>query len=64
MKEQFIHAQFVTDYEQFAHTKVIKLTNIAKNALFINNKNRKKNINDQGYFQVQLLRFPRNLTLL
>lgn len=64
MKERFIHVQFVTDLEQFVHTKVIKLTNIAKSVLFINNKNKIKNIKDQGYFQVQHLLFLKNLTLL
>lgn len=53
IKRQFIDVQYVTDLEQYVHTKVIKLINIVKNVLSMTNN--KKNIKDQEYFQMQHL---------
>lgn len=53
IKRQFIDVQYVTDLEQYVHTKVIKLINIVKNVLSMTNN--KKNIKDQEYFPMQHL---------
>lgn len=62
IKRQFIDVQYVTDLEQYVHTKVIKLINIVKNVLSMTNN--KKNIKDQEYFQMQHLLSLNNWALL